>query len=173
LIDLAIFTALGLIFDIIISQLGFFGILTYIAVSIPFLVLMYIRWGIYSLIPNAVIAITHLFIYDASWLQRGANALSIMSLSATLLIMRLKPYRTTRIPFSFVMLLFALGYLVMFFLEWGLLQAFQETLSLANHALNHIFNFILGLGLMIVSALQKELTVHMDPYLREKSEENR
>jgi hypothetical protein len=60
----------------------------------------------------------------------------------------------------------------MFLVEWSLLQAFQETLSLASHGLNHLFNFLLGLGLTLVLALQKELTVHMDPYLREKCEEN-
>ena len=172
LIDLAIFTGISLIFDIIISQLGFLGIVTYVAVSIPFIILMYIRWGKYALISNLIIATTHLFIYDASWLQKAANALGIMALGASLLIMKMKPYSKTRIPFGAGILLFVSTYALMFLVEWSLLQAFQETLSLASHGLNHLFNFLLGLGLTLVLALQKELTVHMDPYLREKSEEN-
>lgn len=133
--------------------------------------MLYIRWGKAALIANLGIAVIHLFIFDVDWNIRIAHSLSLFVLGVMLVGMRLKPYQPTRIAFPYIILLFAFGYVAMFFAEWVLLMLFDNAIALGIHALNRLFDFLLGIGMLSLMAMQKELLIKMEPYLREKSEE--
>ncbi len=171
-IDLIIFFVIGAALDIVLGLYGLFGIKSYLSVSIPLILLAYIRWGKYALFSNLGIAIVHLFLYDVDFAVGMAHAIAMLSLAVALLILKMKSMQQTRIAFQYVVLYYTLAYVTMFFVEWILLIVFKHEVLLASQALNHFFNFILGLGLLAIIAMQKELLVRMDPYLREKSEEN-
>ncbi|MDD4355558.1 MAG: hypothetical protein PHP61_06640 [Candidatus Izemoplasmatales bacterium] len=172
-IDLIIFTVVGSILDIVIGLKGFFGIVAFVSIGIPLVVLSYIRWGKYALLANLVLAIVHLFLFEAPFLSRLAHSLALMLLSCSLFIQRWSFYRVTRLNFGLVVGLYIALYLIMFFGEWCMLLIFQMEIPLENLALNHSINILVGSFLLGLMAIQKELLVHMDPYLREKSEENK
>lgn len=172
-IDLIIFTVIGSLLDIVIGLKGFFGIVAFVSIGIPLVVLCYIRWGKYGIVANLALAIVHLFLFEAPFLSRLAHSLAILSLACCLLIQQLPPYRSTRLNFPLVIGMYLIGYLIMFFGEWLLLMVFQMEVPLENMALNHAINILVGIFLLGLMAIQKELLVHMDPYLREKSEENK
>lgn len=172
-IDLIIFTAIGILLDVVVGLEGFFGIAAFVSIGIPLVVLCYIRWEKIALISNLALALVHLFLYDAPFLSRLAHSLALLTLALAILVQRLPSFRATRMSLLQVMGLYAGLYLVMILTEWGLLQVFNLPVPFVNMVLNHIINLGIGAFLLLLMALQKELLVHMDPYLREKSEENK
>lgn len=166
-----IFFALASILDVVLGRYGLFGIRSYLAVSTSILVMLYVRWGKYALLVNIGIATIHLFLFEVDWSVRVAHALSILSLAVVLLILKMKIFRITRVDFQYVVLAYAIAYLTMFFVEWLLLLVFNQSVELGAHALNRLFDALLGIGLLTLIAMQKELLVRMEPYLREKNEE--
>lgn len=169
LIDLAIFTALAMILDIILGLQGLFGVSTYLSLSIPILLLVYRRWGIYGLIPNGILAILHVFLYRDGWTISLANAIGLCTLSIALLWQKHPSMKPKYITYGTLFGFYVFSYFVMVMMEWLCLLLFGHTLSLYALLLNHSINMLLGLGLLSIIYLQNELFVPMPSYIKEIS----
>lgn len=112
-----------------------------------------------------VLAIVHLFLYDAPFAVRAANALSQFALVTTGWLLQTKPFRNNRVGYGYVFLLYLSTYLCMFVLEYVFSIAFGTAVPLAVSAINHLANFVFGLGLLSIIDLQKTLFVNMPQYL--------
>lgn len=170
-IDLLILTGLGLLFDLIIGLTGFFGINLYAAISIPLILFCYVRWGVYGLISNGLLAIAHFLIYlDGTPLGIvGAHAGSLLGLAVVLLVPRTW-FRRPRTDFGKVALFYLFGYAAMMILEWTMDQLLYSGIPVANLLLNHVFNFLLGFGLLLIISRQKDLLIPMEVYLKEEQQ---
>ena len=168
--DLAIFTVIAMILDIVLGLQGLFGVRTYLALSIPILLLLFRRWGKGAIISAALIAIVHLFLYPDIFYIRLANALGIVSLSVVLLYLQTSPMKQTRVSYGSMFLYFTLGYTVMFLIESMVIYLFIGNINLLLQLINHGANIIISLGLLSIIYVQKVLFVSMPEYLKETSE---
>jgi hypothetical protein len=163
--DLAIWTVLAVVLDVVIGRFGFFGLLSYLAPSFAILILLIRRWGKWGLISVGVLALVHLFVYDAPFAIRAANALSLGALVLAVWICQTKPFQSNRVGYGFVVVLYLATYVTMFVLEAALSAFFGSAASILVSAVNHLANFIVGLGLLSIIDLQKTLFVNMERYL--------
>ena len=172
IIDMSIFTLLAIIIDFIIARFGFFGISSFVSVGIPLILLLYIRWRHVAVIPHLVISLMYLLIYQASFLTRLSHALAVMTLAVALVFVMPQSFRIRRFSILKVLIIYVVSYAVMMFVEFGLMGLMVQSLPLSSHLLNHLFNFLLGLGLLSIMGFQKELLVDMKDYFSTKPEEN-
>jgi membrane-associated HD superfamily phosphohydrolase len=170
-IDLLIFTVIAVVLDIVIGLQGFFRILLYVAISIPLILLCYVRWGRYGLLLNMVIVIVHLFVYAESFWINFGHSLALLSLSIALLFLKWKPMQRRKIPVWAIAVYFIGCYLFMSLVEWTIWHFSPVPMSMVNYLANYGFNMALGLGLSLIISLQKDLYVPMNLYLRELAEE--
>jgi hypothetical protein len=163
--DLAIWTLLAVILGFVVGRYGLFGLSSYLAPSLALLILLFRRWGWMASISVFVLAFLHLFLYDAPFLVRAANALSLGSLLFAGWILKTKPFAHNRVGYGWVFLLYLAAYLPMFLTEAFLAFLFGHGQSILVLAVNHLANFLIGLGLLTVIDLQKSLFVDMNRYL--------
>lgn len=173
MIDLLIFTAIGVIADVIIGLNGLFGIQLYIALSIPLILLCYVRWRTFGLIPNLIIVIAHVFIYIGNnpFEVVLAHAIGLLSLSGALLFLKWKPLQARKMAFWAVIVYYLGMYLGMLAIEYLSLVLLNAGYPFFNFAMNQILNLLLGLGLFIMIGHQKDLLVSMNLYFLEKASE--
>lgn len=170
-IDLLIFTGIGVLLDVIIGIKGFFRIVLYLAISIPLILLCYVRWGKFGLLPNLVIIVVHNFLYAESlWINLG-HSLALLSLSLALFWIRWEPLKKRRIPLWAIALYYLGCTLVMSLFEWSFWQIGPVSMPLVTYVANYGFNWLLGLGLTLVIGLQKDIYVPMMVYLKDVAEE--
>ena len=172
-VDLSIFTAVALLLDLVVGRMGLFGGRQYFALSTPILIALYVRWRGWAVVPNVLVAFLNAWINFSGWAVFAAHAAGILALAAALPAVRTKPFAARRPAPGAVLLLYVGAYLLMFFVEWGALLAFGGVADLGVHAVNRIFDLLIGGGLLLLMAAQKELLVPMDAYLMEQSERNR
>ncbi len=172
MIDLAIFSILAAITDIAVTMFGLLGVKFYLAISMAVIVLVYIRWRKYGWMTNVFIAIVHLILFgiiNSDWVVASLHALSILGMAVIIGLLQLQFFNIKK-KFDFVHmgLLFIVGYLTTFLLEWGLYNIILEPTNFLNHALNHILTIVVGLGLCLIIVYQDNLAIDMDDYLRHK-----
>jgi hypothetical protein len=172
-IDLAVFTLIALVLDIIIGLQGLFGLRTYFALSVPILLVLLMRWKQAAMISVGVVALLHLFLYDVAFAVSAANAVSLLSLGIALLITKARPFQAKRVGPGFAILYYLVCYSVMFLVEWTFLWLFGRPLQLVLALSNHAANFLIGMFLFILIYVQKDLFVSMQPYLVETSEKGK
>jgi hypothetical protein len=170
---LAIFTLIALVLDVIIGLQGLFGLRTYIALSIPILLVLLMRWKLAAMLSVAVIAILHLFLYDVSFGVGAANAVSILTLGIAILITKTKPFQARRVGPGLAVLYYLACYSAMLLMEWAALAMFGRPLTIVLILSNHAANFLIGMLLFILIYVQKDLFVSMQPYLVETSEKGK
>lgn len=173
--DLIVLTTAAIITDILLALFGLIGIRLYLAISYPIIILCYIRWRKYGLFSHMAVVFAHFILYglylDVGWLITLAHILALMMFALILPILKTKIYNRKRVEMKYNILLYLGIYLTVFLAEWVLFAIFGFGLELLNHALNHSLNLLLGLGLIIIMAYQKDLMVNMHQYLLEKDED--
>lgn len=173
--DLIILTVIAVILDIVVGLFGFFSIQLFMAISFPIIMLCYIRWHVYGIIPNVIISIAHLLIHndpEISFMIVLIHAFSVLAWSLTLLMIKYKPFKKKKLTYGNASLMFLIIYIVMITIEWILLSLFNQPITYLNQLLNHTLNLIVGLGLTVIIAYQKDLMVDMKIYLMEKEKGN-
>jgi hypothetical protein len=173
MIDLIIWTSIALILDSILASLGLFGVFTYISIAMPILAAIYLRWNIYGLYINLVIAIAHFIIF----LLLGnplsivfAHLLAIMTMSIAILLKQIKYFSNKEPSLFSVYVYFFSMYMTFLFSEWLLNTLFNQHVPLINHLLNHVTNFLLGLGLLTIMSFQKVILIDMHHYILKQKE---
>ncbi|MBE0701116.1 MAG: hypothetical protein IH571_05470 [Acholeplasmataceae bacterium] len=174
--DLILLTTIAVILDVILGLFGLFGLWLFMALSIPIILLCYIRWRSYGLIPNIVVVAAHFIIYYLM-LKNDivvvlAHLLAMQTLSFALVMLKWNKLKERYKQFYPIALYFMVCYGIMFMSEWLLMIAFGKSILLLSHLLNHSLNILLGLGLMAIIYRQNDLFVDMETYLKEKDKGN-
>ncbi|MCR3905633.1 MAG: hypothetical protein NUK62_01200 [Tenericutes bacterium] len=173
--DLIVLATAAIITDVLLALFGLIGIRLYLAISYPIIILCYIRWRKYGIYSHLAVVLAHFILYglylDVGWLIALAHILALMMFAFILPLLKTKTFDKKRVEMKYNILLYLGIYLIVFFAEWILFAVFGFGLNLINHALNHSLNILLGLGLIMIMAYQKDLMVNMHQYLLEKDEE--
>ncbi|MFH0992728.1 MAG: hypothetical protein V1761_00095 [bacterium] len=169
-IDLVIFTAIACILDVLIGRFGLFGGRQYFGLSTVFILVCYVRWGKYGLIANGIVLLVNSVVNYVDLPVAIAHAAGILGLSIALVLLEWSALRVRRPGLGAVSVYFFAAYVVMFFVEFGMLVALGRGLPLIDYAVNRIFDLILGWGLLVIIALQKDILVPMNLYIQENSE---
>lgn len=164
LIDLIVFTMIAVICDVIAIKLKLLNLNLYIAVSTPILILLYIRWGTWVLIPNVIISFVHFLSFGGAVESRLIHSASILIMGITLLIIRLKPFKKLPIKLYNTLGLYVLIYILMLLSEWGLSYTLEEPIVFINHLTYHSLNIIFGIIILILANLQPNIVVSMKSY---------
>ncbi len=171
IIDFIVFGLLIIVIDTILAQQVLFGITLYVSISLPLLIVLYIRWEHYAVIMNLVVVILHMLIFKSPWLVNVLHGLSFLLVISSLLITKLKPFKEEKIKLLYVSLLYLGLYIVTFFLEFGLLKIFLEA-NLQAMLLNHSLNIIIGFLIVLLMYFQKDMLINMNVYIKKESLEN-
>lgn len=169
-IDILIFTLISVIIDFVLARYGLFGLRMYISLALPISLIVIIRWRKWGLISLLAIAISHIFGYwDNHILVIIAHTISL-SVIALAVLLAPKLYWRNK-SFANLVLIYLIIYLPMIIIEWALLLLFGREVLITNILLNHSVNFFLGLFILFLVYLQKDLVVDMKKYFINKEKE--
>lgn len=168
--DILILTSIALLIDTVVGLSGFLAIQLYFSIGIPIVLLVYIRWGIYGMIPNVILILLHLIIHFVSWPVMAAHTIGLMILFLAVFFVKWEKLRRRPIEFHNVFFYYSTFYILMITVEIASLYLFNSGVSIGGFYLNHSMNYFIGLGLLFIISKQKDLLVNMDTYLREESE---
>ncbi len=164
ILDLIIFTAIAIISDWVAYSLKLFNLNLIISLSIPIIIIIYIRWSYYGIITNVLVTISHFIIFQEPPLNKLIHSISFLFLGLSLLFLLLKSYKDLPIKKRYLTLLYIPIYAVMMLVEWGLSHLTQTPISLIGHIANHSLNFIIGLAVILVASIQPNIIVSMKSY---------
>ncbi len=172
IIDLAVFSLLTIIIDFVLGRYGLFGLRMYLSVSVCMGLMMIIRWRKWGILTVIVIVIGHMITFwNNNLLVLIAHSLSLLGIILAIIIEPKIRNKTNH--FELIIFLYSGIYLVVVLLEWMFLFLFGQEIALINHLFNHSVNFMLGLFILFLISLQKELLLDMNTYLIEKSKERK
>jgi hypothetical protein len=169
-IDILIFTVISVIIDFVLARYGLFGLRMYISLVLPISLIVIVRWRKWGLISLLAIAISHIFGYwDNHILVIMAHIISLSVIALAVFLVPKLYWRNK--SFANLALIYLILYLPMIFIEWALLLLFGREVSITNILLNHSVNFFLGLFILFLVYLQKDLVVDMKKYFINKEKE--
>ena len=174
-IDLIVLTLLAVVVDII----GYFAsqsdlVFLYVTLSIPVILIGYIRWGYKALAINIVIIILHLILYRGiQVLPMIVYLISLASLSISMIWFKLVKKDGIKDEVLLITLYFLTAYVALF-----LIQAFAQFLEggeiqWITLLIRHSVNIILGWVILMIAARQQDLMVDMNTYLLKQIEERK
>gem|GEM_PF-2090613 len=175
-IDLLVLTGLAVLFDSILGTEGLFSADVYVAVSIPFILLCYVRWGIYGILPNIVTTITHIILFRTNFAGViVAHSVGLMALSIALVLIQKAPMQKLKIRYPHLILYYMICFFTMMTVEWVTLQIVGRGVPVLSFLLYELVNFLIGFGLISLVSRQKDLFVPMKLYFDnlEKEKEKR
>jgi hypothetical protein len=173
--DLLVLTLLAVLVDVI----GYFASLSdlvflYVSLSIPVILIAYIRWGYKALVINLVIIILHLILYRGiQVLPMIVYLLSLGSISVSMIWFKLVKKNGIKDEVLLITLYFLTAYTTLF-----LLQAFAQYLEggeiqWITLLIRHSVNIILGWVILVIASKQQDLMVDMHSYLLKQIEERK
>jgi len=174
-LDLLVLTLLAVLVDVI----GYFASLSdlvflYVSLSIPVILIAYIRWGYKALVINLVIIILHLILYRGiQVLPMIVYLLSLGSISVSMIWFKLVKKNGIKDEVLLITLYFLTAYTILF-----LLQAFAQYLEggeiqWITLLIRHSVNIILGWVILVIASKQQDLMVDMHSYLLKQIEERK
>lgn len=164
LIDLIAFTLIAIVCDVIAIKFKLLNLNLYIAISMPILILLYIRWGTWVLIPNVIISFIHFVSFSGSIESRLIHSVSLLMIGLTLLVIRLNSFKRLPIKLYNILSLYFLIYTIMILSEWGLSHTLEEPIVFINHLTYHSLNIVIGMIILILANLQPNIVVSMKSY---------
>lgn len=173
MIDLAILTIIAIVVDVV----GYFAssgdlFAFYVMLSTPIVLIAYVRWKAPAIIMNFVLAVVHMLvykIYDPGLLL--GYSLGIMAISAAMLWFILIKPSNIRKNWIITILYFLTGYLAMFGVHVLTNVLLGEHVNWGSMFIRHGFNIALGIVVMIIAAVQKDLMVDMKENLLKQIKE--
>ncbi len=173
--DLIVLTLLAVVVDVI----GYFAsqsdlIFLYVTLSIPVILIAYIRWGYKALVINLVIIVLHLIMYRGiQVIPMIVYLVSLASTSLSMIWFKLIKKDDIKDEVLLITLYFLTAYVALF-----LLQAFAQFLEGGEIQwftllIRHSVNIVLGWVILMIAARQQDLMVDMNTYLLKQIEERK
>lgn len=177
LIDIAILTATALLADVVSYWVKskFVQDTLYIAPSIIFVIIIYIRWGKLGIASNVLLMIAQITIYRheilASTPQLVGFILGYLSLSSVLIWTGKKKHDIISSGFKMITLYLIIPYGLMILLEAGASNLLGFEGTFVTYWGRHVMNLPICLIIMVIAVFQKNLLVDMPTYLKEQQKE--
>ncbi len=163
---------------IIVDVVGYFAsrsdlVFLYVALSIPVMLIAYIRWDIKALVLPGVTILLHVILYrDDHILATMVYLLSIASTAVSMIWFKVFKRNRIKEEFLLLSLYYVSGYALMF-----LFQAYASHLmgeiQWLTLLIRHSVNFILGWIILFIASKQEDLLVDMKGYLLRSIEERK
>ncbi len=173
--DLIVLTLMAIVVDII----GYFAsqsdlVFLYVSLSIPVILIAYIRWGYKALVINLMIIVLHLILY------RGIQVLpmiiylvSLASISLSMIWFKITKKDGIKDEVLLITMYYLTAYLILFLLQ--ALAQFVEggEIQWITLLIRHSVNIILGWVILVIASKQQDLMVDMNTYLLKQIEERK
>ncbi|MDR2828332.1 MAG: hypothetical protein LBV51_02805 [Acholeplasmatales bacterium] len=177
-IDIAIFTLLGLIFDIllIVVSIKVLYIWLYISFSIPILMLLYTRWRKCAIISNVVFMVVHFLVICIVFGFHSENIIKALfngiSLGAIMLsVLFVKHIKKNALNFKVITIWYLSLYVVVFGVEFLLNYLFTGYENLIGYIVFVSLNLVIGYALVCLMYKTKNLMKYQITYLLELQKE--
>lgn len=173
IIDIAILTALAILTDLIAYWVTGIGSGTldsfFITPSIAIIVIIYIRWGWIGVIPNLLVGLVHLFVYQEQLLVHYTAwfpyLTGFMLLFASYIWKKLLKGDIIQSRLLMIALYIILNFAIMVFGEWLVALTFGTNHQLIFYMVRHAVNIIIALMIFIVATYQKGLVTDARKYI--------
>lgn len=173
--DLIFLAVIAIVSDVLLSLFGLLGIGLFLSIAYPIIFISYVRWNHYGLINNVVLMVLHIIIYGViertDWSITFIHAMAILGFSSVIILIKWMNQEHRRLQRTSYLVMYLIGFLTVFFLEWGLFNIFGYELNLVSHSLNHVINLLFGLFIILIASLQKDLLINMKYYFIHKEKE--
>ncbi len=179
-LDIIILTVIALLADVIALVFTKMLLKTnydniYIAPSIVFILIIYIRWGKVGFISNAVLLIGQYTLYTTQIFESTtlAIAFSLGYLSLFLVTLWKKDKKESVISSGVktVLIYYFIPYGLMILLEAGASYILGFQGKFMVFVIRHTTNFLLGMIVIIIAKMQKNFLVDMELYLLKQQKE--
>ncbi|MDO9629540.1 MAG: hypothetical protein Q7I99_06535 [Acholeplasmataceae bacterium] len=173
--DLLVLSLMAVVVDVI----GYFAsqsdlVFLYVSLSIPVILIAYIRWGVKGLAINLVIMILHLILYRGiQVLPMIVYLISLASISISMIWFKITKKDHIKNEILLITVYYFTAYLTLFlfqalaqFLEGGEIQWFTLLIR-------HSLNIILGWVILVIASKQQDLMVDMKTYLLKQIKERK
>lgn len=173
--DLMVLSIIAIIVDIIgyfasRSELVFF----YISLSIPIMLIAYIRWGSKALVINGVVVILHLILYGTSdILATMLYSLSLISVGLALLWFKFVPRNQIKHEVLLITLYFLSAYTLLFLIQALAQYSIGFEVQWVTLLFRHMVNVILGWVILMIASRQEDFMVDMNHYLLKQIEDRK
>ena len=174
-VDLIVLTTIAIIIDVI----GYFAsrsdlVFFYVTLSIPIMMIAYIRWNYRGLIINVAAILVYTVLYrNFELIPFIGYTLSIMSLGLVMVWFKIVKRNHIKDEVLLLTLYFVSGYLVLFGIQVLTQYIISGDIQWITMITRHSINFILGWIIMLIASKQQDFMVDMDSYLRKQIEERK
>lgn len=165
--DLIVLTMMAIIIDVI----GYFAsrsalVFFYVSLSIPIMLIAYIRWGHHGLLINVVIASLHIILYrNYEWINLLLYAVSIGSVGLSMIWFKLIKKNQIKDEFMWLTLYYLTGYLSLFLFQILSQYLISGEIQWVTMTARHAINFLLGWLILFIASKQQDFMVDMRHYL--------
>jgi hypothetical protein len=174
-IDLIVLTTIAVIVDVI----GYFAsqsalVFLYVSLSIPIMMIAYIRWDYRGLVVNVAAIIIYTILYqNFEWIPMIGYALSIMSVGLVMLWFKIINRNHIKNEILTLTLYFLSGYIMLFGIQALTQYIMSNQIQWITLIARHSINFILGWVIMMIASRQQDFMVDMNQYLLKQIEERK
>jgi hypothetical protein len=173
--DLLVLTIMAIVVDVI----GYFAsqsdlVFLYVSLSIPIILIAYIRWGYKALVINLIIMVLHLILY------RGIQVLpmiiylfSLISISISMLWFKFTKKDSIKDEVLLITLYFLTAYITLFLIQAIAQYVEGGEIQWVTLLIRHSVNIILGWVILMIAARQQDLMVDMKTYLLREIKERK
>ena len=167
------------IMAIVVDTIGYFAsrselVFFYISLSIPIMLIAYIRWGYKALVINGVVVVLHLILYGTSDLiATMLYALSLMSIGVALVWFKFVPKNAIKHEVLLITLYFLSAYTLLFFIQALAQYSIGLEVQWVTLFIRHMVNVVLGWVILMIASRQEDFMVDMKKYLLKQIEDRK
>jgi len=173
--DLIVLSVVAVLVDVVgyiatRTDLVFF----YMMLSLPVMLIAYMRWGYKALWINLVVMGLHILLYGTSEiLGMMIYLLSILSVSSALIWFKFVDKKLIKNELLLLTLYYVSTYLILFFIQVLAQWSIDSSIQWVTLIIRHGVNFFLGWVILVIASRQEDLLVDMKSYLLKQIEERK
>lgn len=174
-IDLIVLCVMALVVDII----GYFAsksalVFFYVSLSIPIMLIAYVRWGSKGMIINILAILIYTLMYqNFELLPMLLYALSVLSVSSAMIWFKIVKKNHIKDEFLLLSLYYFTGYLMLFIIQAISQQIISNDIQWITLTARHSINFLLGWVILFIASKQQDFMVDMKAYLLKSIEDRK
>ena len=173
--DLLVLTIMAVVVDVI----GYFAsqselVFLYVSLSIPVILIAYIRWGYKALVINLVIVVLHLILYRGiQVIPMMIYLISLLSISVSMIWFKFTKKNGIKDEVLLITLYFLTAYTTLFFIQALAQYVEGGEIQWVTLLIRHSVNIILGWVILMIASRQEDLMVDMNVYLLKQIQERK
>jgi hypothetical protein len=166
-IDLIVLSVMALVVDIIgyyasKSALVFF----YVSLSIPIMMIAYVRWGIKGISINILAILVYTLMYqNFDLVPMLLYAVSVLSVAISMIWFRIVKKNHIKDEFLLLTMYYLTGYLALFIIQAVSQLIISNEIQWITLTARHSINFLLGWVILFIASKQQDFMVDMKAYL--------